>query len=549
MGLSDLLRKRRREASGPVGVQVKVKAHNVPTAERTGRVFPGPLWWGLLIACVFYILAHLSIVWGVWPVHGVSRGAGATFVRDMVALAAWLLLLFILKRMGYRGHWAVLVLPVMIFCLARPSVFQTFTDPVYQAPPGQKGAGNEAKATRSRLSTIDRAYDAERKEAVFGGPAPAMPDPWERVEREVEGPGFIARTLTYFPVFLAPLAAFAGYLLTRRTWTLRWFREKRRWIFLPAMALFLGLAMLPEARVTGKVAGTTPWELLLPLFVAVWAAVLAEDSYNLARPGQAFERRRLLGLFVYGAIPIVPFLVIHELGLSIVLAGSFAAMLLVGTRRGWWAGLMLGAWIVLVAAAFNLDPRSITRFQLAYEPYADLSGMPEAEAKRWGERANFQIKLFDANILAGDLLGEGPGRGHAETAPNAADDGYITLIAAQWGLFGGVALVLLYTVFLIQMLSVALKEPGAFERTLVTGMAMLIAIPFWLATLGGVRVIPLTGVVAAFAAHGGSKLLAAALGVGIVAGLSHRRNEEERLAQALAPPSDLDDAAEGIRIR
>src|SRR5690349_22607290 len=103
------------------------------------------------------------------------------------------------------------------------------------------------------------------------------------------------------------------------------------------------------------------------------------------------------------------------------------------------------------------------------------------------------MKLFDANVLEGDLLGEGPGRGHGETAPNSADDGYMTLFAAQWGLAGGVALVLLYTLFLITLLSAAVEERGAFERTLVTGLAMLIGVPFWLAALGAMRVVPLTG--------------------------------------------------------
>ena len=110
------------------------------------------------------------------------------------------------------------------------------------------------------------------------------------------------------------------------------------------------------------------------------------------------------------------------------------------------------------------------------------------------------------------------------------------------------ALVLIYTVFLISMFMAAVRERGAFERTLVTGLAMLIAIPFWLATLGGIRVIPLTGVAAAFAAHGGAKLLASAIAVGIVAGISHRRTEEDQLASVLAPPRE---AAEmkGVRIR
>ncbi|MDP9348888.1 MAG: FtsW/RodA/SpoVE family cell cycle protein [Gemmatimonadota bacterium] len=442
-----------------------------------------------------------------------------------------------------------MVIPIVIFCMARPSVFQLFTDPVYQAAAGRKAEANDLKATRSRLSTIDRAYSAERKQAVFQGPPPPLPDPFARAMAGETRGALIPRVLTYIPVFLAPLALLAGYLMSRRGWLLRWFRDRRVWIFAPAMLVFFGLAFAPGARTTGKVFGTTPWELLLPLFVGVWAATLADDAYNLGQIGQAFRPQRVLRLLLYGALPLVPFLIIHELGLSVVLAGSMAAMLLVGTRRGWWAGLMLGVWAVLVFAAFSTDPRSIQRLNLAYNPYQDLRSLPQQQAQRWGERANFQIKLFDANILEGGLLGEGAGRGHPETAPNAADDGYITTIAAHWGLAGSVALVLVYTYFIMQMLGVAVREPGAFERTLVTGMALLIGIPFWLATLGGIRVIPLTGVVAAFAAHGGSKLLAASIGVGIIAGISHRRTEEERLAHALETPVDRGETpATGVRI-
>jgi cell division protein FtsW (lipid II flippase) len=269
--------------------------------------------------------------------------------------------------------------------------------------------------------------------------------------------------------------------------------------------------------------------------------------YNLARPGAVLAPRRVAMLVLYGALPIVPFLLIRELGLSVVLAGSFATMLLVSTRREWWAGLMLVVWAVLVVAAFSVDPRSANRLALAVEPYRDLTEMTSDEAERWAATMH-QFKLFDANVLAGGLLGEGAGRGHAETAPNAADDGYITTIAAHWGLLGAIALVLLYTAFIVQILGVAVRERSAFERSLVAGIAMLLAIPFWMAALGGIRAVPLTGVATAFAAHGGAKLLASSLAVGVVAAISHRRSELDRMEEAAesmhAPPDE-----QGVRIR
>lgn len=546
MAIRDLFRKGRVAAAQPEGVTVRIKPHNLPSEQRAGRVVPGFLWWGLLLASAFYVAAHFSIVTGVWPQHGTSPGAGGTFIRDGVALAAWIAVLVALRSLGYRGSWALVVLPILIFSITRPTQFQIFTDPAYQATGGARARANDLKATRARLTSIERAYSEERRAVVYQGNPPEIPDPFERaVERETASRGFFARSAAHFSVFIAPFALLIGFLLSREPSVMRWVRDRRLIPFVPTLAVFFVLTI--GFTELGKVGGMTPWELFLPIFIVIWAATLAEDAYNLARPGAIMEPRRLLNLFLYGAGPVIPFLIIRELGLSIVLAGSMAAMLLVGTRRGWWAGLMLVVWAALVFAAFNVDERSATRLELAYDPYKDMSQMTEPERNAWAAKLH-QMKLFDANVIEGGLLGEGPGRGHAETAPNAADDGFITAIATHWGWAGAMSLVLLYTLFIVQLLSVAARESGAFERTLVTGVAMLIGIPFWLAALGGIRLIPLTGVATAFAAHGGAKLLASAFAVGLAAGVSHRRAREDIMDEALAPPVG-EPHAQGIRIR
>ena len=542
---------RRRKDAGPAGVPINVRTHNRPEVERREieRSMPRTLGWGLLISTLFYLVAHYAIVSGVWPVHGTAPGSGGVLLRDLASLLGWLLLVVAFRAMKYRGNWAVVVLPIVIFLMIRPSLFQIFTDPVYQATSGTRQEANSIKAERSQLTTILRAYDEERLDLVFRGPPPDLPDPIEAV-RVVTRPerNSFTRLLGTFTVVIAPLAVLLAFLLARRPEPLRIFRDRRLWPFLITFAIFAAMAAIPSVRATGKLAGMTPWELFLPIFVGAWAAVLADDAYNLGTPGQLVSPQRILRIVMYGALPIVPFLLIHDLGLSIILAGSFATMLLVGTRRGWWAGLMLVIWAGLVMLAFSVDERSQTRLALAQNPYRDLAPMTEPEREAWAAKVH-QIKLFDANVLAGGLFGEGPGRGHAETAPNAADDGYITTVAAQWGLLGAIGFVLVYTAFVIQMLAVAVGERSAFERSLVTGLAMLIAIPFWLSALGGIRVVPLTGVAAAFAAHGGAKLLASAVAVGIIAGISHRRALEERLRAVVEPEAGELLSEQGVRIR
>jgi len=503
-----------------------------------------PLMAAVAIAAAFYLLAHYSIIEGVWPVHGTAPGAGSVLFRDAVAFVGWLLVFPVLRLLGYRGVWPIIALPVVIFFLTRPSLFQLFSDPVYQASSAERVEANALKAERARLTTILRAYDEERLSIVFPDEVPTLPEPIEAVRQVTEGRS-ATRISSALSVMLAPFALLFGFVLATRRGVLRWFRDHRVIPFAVTIGVFVVLTVFFVEL--GRVGGTTPWELFLPIFVGVWAAVLADDAYNLARPGAVVSRRRILTLLMYGALPVVPFLFIRELGLSVVLAGTLATMLLVGTRREWWAGLMLAVWVVLVIAAFNLDPRSQTRLQLAIDPYRDLSAMTVEEAESWAARMH-QFKLFDANVLAGGLFGEGPGRGHAETAPNAADDGYITTIAAQWGLVGALSLVLLYTALILHILGIAAKERSAFERSLVTGIAMLLAIPFWMAALGGIRAVPLTGVATAFAASGGAKLIASSLAIGIVAAISHRRAEADRLEAA---GESLHGAPEeqGVRIR
>src|SRR5690606_32803336 len=150
------------------GVAIDVRPHNRPLVERreAERGLPRVLLLGVAIAGAFYLLAHFMIVEGVWPVHGTAPGAGGLLMRDVASMVAWLLLLGVLRALGYRGNWAVVALPIIIFFLSRPALFQLFTDPVYQATPGTRAEANALKAERSQLTTILRAYDEAEQQMV-----------------------------------------------------------------------------------------------------------------------------------------------------------------------------------------------------------------------------------------------------------------------------------------------------------------------------------------------------------------------------------------------
>ena len=189
-------------------------------------------------------------------------------------------------------------------------------------------------------------------------------------------------------------------------------------------------------------------------------------------------------------------------------------MLLVGTRRGWWAGLMLVVWLALVFAAFNLDQRSRTRLALAVQPYRDLATMSERAGGGVGGPGPPDQALRRQRARRRPGSGRGPAaatRRPRPTPPTTATSPPSPRSGAGWAPWPSCCSTPPSSSACWRW---RCASAGAFERSLATGLAMLIGIPFWLATLGGVRVIPLTGVAAAFAAHGGAKLLASALAVG-----------------------------------
>jgi hypothetical protein len=177
----------RQTTDGPTGVRVQLRQYQWQDARQTNQSgIPGRLALGVFLASIFYLLAHYSIVTGVWPVHGTAAGSGSLLIRDGLALVAWLALFPALHLLGYRGSWAVVALPVMIFLLARPSIFQLFSDPVYQATSGTRVEANALKAQRARLTTMLRAYPEERQEAVFGDEMPTVPETMD-ADREATG--------------------------------------------------------------------------------------------------------------------------------------------------------------------------------------------------------------------------------------------------------------------------------------------------------------------------------------------------------------------------
>ena len=512
-------------------------------------------------------VAHWAIVRDVWPAHGTSPGAGALVWIEAGILAAWLATAGILALIRYRGDWMLALLPIALVAASRSALFHAYSDPAYLPVGVSRAEAGRAKAQHAQRAAAER-YSPERRRVVFADQPPALraiPDPLavqQAYAPRGAGSGasaasdasaavnpataHLSRSL---PALLAPAALLLGFVFARRRRPLDPLDlVARRWLPLTFAVVFGALvAVRLLAGRSGRIGGRTLWELLLPALVVLWASALAADAASLARVRALLFGPRLRRLFLYGVLPVVPFFLTGtrlepDFGTIGVVCASFALMLLVGTRQKWW-GLMLPVWLAFCVAAYVAHPRVKERVDTWRDPYgarhsalgarhsalgARHSALPSSDGRVPSAENSYQRALFDLNLIEGGWTGAGPGRGHGEVAPNAADDGFATLFAAQFGFVGCLALVLLYALLLARGFRVASGERAIFERTLAVGLTMLVGAPFWTAFLGGVGALPLTGLSAAFVAHGGTKLLASAGAMGVLAALSERRETRSR---------------------
>ena len=106
--------------------------------------------------------------------------------------------------------------------------------------------------------------------------------------------------------------------------------------------------------------------------------------------------------------------------------------------------------------------------------------------------------------------------------PEAQNDMIFSIICEEMGIFGGIALVLLFLMLLWRMMVIANNAPDLFGSLLVVGVMAHIAIQVILNIAVVTNTIPNTGITLPFISFGGSAVLIQLAEVGIVMNVARR---------------------------
>jgi cell division protein FtsW (lipid II flippase) len=301
-------------------------------------------------------------------------------------------------------------------------------------------------------------------------------------------------------------------------------------------ALPASISEVYGAKLWIRVAGFSiqPGEFAKICLIVFFAAYLVDK-----RDVLALASRRVLGLelprgrdlgpvLVMWALSILVLVFERDLGSSLLLFGIFVVMLYVATERASWLviGLLLfsgGAYI-----AYQLFGHVRVRVDTWLDPFA------------YADPGGYQIVQSLFGLGTGGLFGAGLGGGRPDQVPVAKSDFIASAIGEELGLFGLVAVVVLYLVLVERGLRTSLVVRDAFGKLLAAGLAFAVAWQVFV-VLGGVTgLLPLTGLTLPFLAYGGSSLVANFALVALLVRISDAARRPA--APAPAPPPRLGEA-------
>ena len=303
----------------------------------------------------------------------------------------------------------------------------------------------------------------------------------------------------------------------------------RVWFRLSYPAYVATLALLAGVEVAGKVGALGAQRWLNLGFVQIQpselmkiALVMALARYFHARlPEDAGRLRILVVPVLMILVPTALVLLQPNLGTAIMLSLAGAAMLFISGARLWLFGVVGASVLAAIPVAFKLMHGYQKRRVLTFlDPSVDPLG------------AGYHITQSRIALGSGGLSGKGFLNGtqsHLSFLPEKQTDFIFPLLAEEWGLWGGVALLSLFALVSYYGVIVGLRSRNHYGRMLAIGLSVNLFLYVFINIAMVMGLIPVVGVPLPLISYGGTSMLAVMMGFGIlISVLIHRETKISR---------------------
>jgi len=228
---------------------------------------------------------------------------------------------------------------------------------------------------------------------------------------------------------------------------------------------------------------------------------------------------------IMGSVCVVFILIaLANLSTALMLFGVSILLLIIGRISVKQIAVVCLAGAVLLTGVVLLGPRRKT-----YISRINTYMHPE----KVDNDKSFQSDHSKIAIATGGVFGKGPGNSTERNfLPHPYSDFVYATIIEEYGLFGGLFLIVMYLFLLYRCIKIVTKAPKAFGALLAAGLSFSLTIQAFANMAVAVGLGPVTGVPMPLVSMGGTSILFTSVAFGIILSVSRHIDENEVITNA-----------------
>ena len=300
-----------------------------------------------------------------------------------------------------------------------------------------------------------------------------------------------------------------------------WYAKFATFAYLLSYVLMIAVTLVGK-EVNGKKRWLGVGSLSFQPTEFVKIALIVFLAVIITKMGSSVNTWKNMGKVFGLALPIAAIVGANNLSSGIIILGIAFVMLFISCKKQWpfylCGVLAIGAVATAGPLAIFLEKIKLLKPYQLSRIHVWLS--PESYPMDGG----YQVLQGLYAIGSGGLVGKGLGESIQKMGfvPEAQNDMIFSIICEELGLFGAVAVILIFLFMIYRFMLIANNAPDLLGSLIVVGVMAHIAIQVILNIAVVTNTIPNTGITLPFISYGGTSVLFLMMEMGMVLGVSNR---------------------------
>ncbi len=247
-------------------------------------------------------------------------------------------------------------------------------------------------------------------------------------------------------------------------------------------------------------------------FMKIAVVIVLARYYHYLPKGYETKLNALLPALALIALPAALVMLQPDLGTALAISfGGVVLMFLAGVRIWLFVSAGLATVAAMPLAWSMLHDYQRKRVLIFLDPASDPRG------------AGYHITQSKIAIGSGGLSGKGFLNGtqsHLDYLPELQTDFAFATMAEEWGLLGGLFIIVMFGIVLAWGIGVALKARGQFQRLLALGLTATLFFYLAINMMMVMGLAPVVGIPLPLISYGGSAMMTVLILIGLIMGVA-----------------------------